>query len=166
MSSNKFTSTILLFVAIVIVINLLSEQFYLRLDFTEEKQYTLSKASKDILNDLQEPITVKAYFSKDVPAQLIKTKRDFQEMLVEYGKLSGHMLVYEFISPNEDEQLEMEAMQNGIQPVMINVREKDQMKQQKAYMGAVLNLGESKEVIPVIEPGLAMILDTLLMEQN
>ena len=39
---------------------------------------------------------------------------------------------------------------------MINVREKDQMKQQKAYMGAVISLGNSKEVIPVIEPGLAM----------
>ncbi len=50
----------------------------------------------------------------------------------------------------------MEAMQNGIQPVMINVREKDQMKQQRAYMGAVLSLGERKEIIPVVEPGLAM----------
>ena len=50
----------------------------------------------------------------------------------------------------------MEAMENGIQPVMINVREKDQMKQQRAYMGAVISLGDQKEIIPVVEPGLAM----------
>ncbi len=156
MKLDKYTISIVLFVAILVVINLLSEQFYLRLDFTEDKQYTLSRATKDILQDLTEPITVKAYFSKDVPAQLIKTKNDFREMLVEYGKLSGQMLVYEFTSPNEDEELEREAMQNGIQPVMINIREKDQMKQQRAYLGAVLNLGERKEVIPVVEPGLAM----------
>lgn len=156
MRSSKYTATVVLFIAIIVVINLLSDRFYFRLDFTEEKQYTLSKATREILKELEEPVTVKAYFSKDVPAQLIKTRRDFQEMLVEYGKLSGHMLVFEFISPNENEELEREAMQNGIQPVMINVREKDQMKQQKAYMGAVLSLGESKEVIPVIEPGLAM----------
>jgi len=156
MKVDKFTISIILFVSILVVINLLSEQFYLRLDLTEDKQYTLSKATEDILQDLTEPITVQAYFSKDVPAQLIKTKNDFREMLVEYGKLSGQMLVYEFTSPNEDEQLEQEAMQNGIQPVMINVREKDQMKQQRAYLGAVLNLGERKEVIPVVEPGLAM----------
>jgi gliding-associated putative ABC transporter substrate-binding component GldG len=156
MKADKFTISIALFVAILVVINLLSEQFYLRLDLTEDKQYTLSGATKDILKELAEPITVKAYFSKDVPAQLIKTKNDFREMLVEYGKLSGQMLVYEFTSPNEDEELEREAMQNGIQPVMINVREKDQMKQQRAYLGAVLSLGERKEVIPVVEPGLAM----------
>ena len=40
--------------------------------------------------------------------------------------------------------------------MMINVREKDQMKQQRAYMGAVLNLGERKEIIPLVQPGLAM----------
>jgi len=156
MNINKFTISIVLFITIIIVVNVLSEQLYFRLDLTENNQYTLSRASKDILKNLDEPITVKAYFSKDLPPQLIKTKNDFREMLVEYGRLSGQMLVYEFISPNEDQELEMEAAQNGIQPVMINVREKDQMKQQRAYMGAVLSLGEQKEIIPVIQPGLAM----------
>ena len=113
MKSKQYTITILLVVAIIVVINLLSDQFFFRLDFTEDRQYTLSDATRDILDELQEPITVKAYFSKDVPAQLIKTKRDFQEMLVEYGKLSGRMLVFEFISPNEDEELEREAIRTA-----------------------------------------------------
>ena len=139
MKTNRFTISILLFAAIMILINLLSEQYFFRLDLTENRQYTLSKASKDILKGLNEPITVKAYFSKDIPSQLIKTRNDFREMLVEYGKISGQMVVYEFISPNDNEEVEQEAMQNGIQPVMINVREKDQMKQQRAYMGAVLS---------------------------
>jgi gliding-associated putative ABC transporter substrate-binding component GldG len=156
MKINKYTISIILFVAIILVINILSEHLYFRLDLTEENQYTLSKATREILHELEEPVTVKAYFSKDLPAQLIKTKNDFREMLVEYGRLSGQMLVYEFVSPNENDELETEAMQNGIQPVMINVREKDQMKQQRAYMGAVLSLGDRKETIPVVQPGLAM----------
>jgi gliding-associated putative ABC transporter substrate-binding component GldG len=36
---------------------------------------------------------------------------------------------------------------------MINVREKDQMKQQKAYLGAVFELGNNKDAIPFIQPG-------------
>jgi gliding-associated putative ABC transporter substrate-binding component GldG len=156
MKTKNITVSILLVVFILILVNLLSEQYFFRLDLTENKRYTLSKATKDILKDLTEPITVKAYFSEDIPPQLIKTRNDFREMLVEYGKISGQMVVFDFISPNEDEELEQEAMQNGIQPVMINVREKDQMKQQRAYMGAVLSLGERKEVIPLVEPGLAM----------
>jgi len=156
MKLNKIQITVLLVVAIVIIINLLADQYYFRLDFTEDKQYTLSRATKDILRNLNDPVTVKAYFSKDLPPQLIKTRRDFQEMLVEYGKLSGNMVVFEFINPSEDDQTETEAMQAGIQPLLINVREKDQMKQQKAYMGAVLNIGNTSEIIPVIEPGIAM----------
>ena len=156
MKLNKYTVSIILFVGIIIVVNILAEHLYFRLDLTEDHQYTLSKATRDILNNVQEPITVKAYFSKDLPPQLTKTKDDFRDMLVEYGRLSGKMLVYDFVSPNENDELEREAMQNGIQPVMINVREKDQMKQQRAYMGAVLSQGDRKEIIPVVQPGLAM----------
>ena len=156
MKINKIQLSVILVLGIIIVVNLLAKQFYFRLDFTEDRQYTLSQATKDILNNLDDPITVTAYFSKDVPAQLLKTKSDFQEMLVEYGRISGNMLVYEFISPDGDQEVEMEAMQNGIQPLMINVREKDQMIQQKAFMGAVLSMGDTREIIPVIQPGAAM----------
>lgn len=156
MKTNNLHITTGLVLGILILVNLLSEQYFFRLDLTEEKQYTLSGATRDILRELNEPVTVTAYFSKDLPPQLIKTRNDFREMLVEYGKLSGQMVVHEFVSPNEDEALETQAMENGIQPVVINVREKDQMQQQRAYMGAVLSLGEQKEIIPLVEPGLAM----------
>jgi ABC-type uncharacterized transport system involved in gliding motility auxiliary subunit len=36
------------------------------------------------------------------------------------------------------------------------VREKDQMQQQKAYLGAVLTLGDKEETLPFIQPGAAM----------
>lgn len=148
--------TILLIVGIAVVVNLFSNQFFFRFDFTEDKQYTLSKATKNILKELQEPVTVRAYFSEDLPPDISKVKRDFQEMLIEYENLSDGLVVYEFLNPNQDEATESEAMQNGIQPVMINIREKDQMKQQKAYLGALIQLGEQKESIPFLQPGSAM----------
>jgi len=77
-------------------------------------------------------------------------------MLVEYSSYSGGLIVYEFINPSETQESEMLAQQNGIQPIMINVRERDQMKQQRAYLGAIVQMGERKEVIPFIQPGAAM----------
>jgi gliding-associated putative ABC transporter substrate-binding component GldG len=156
MKLDKSNLTILLIFAILIILNIIANQFYFRLDFSEGKQYTLSKATKDILRNLKEPVTVKAYFSKDLPPQLQSTRRDFEDMLIEYSKISNGQVLYEFINPSVDEQTESEAAQSGIQPVVINVREKDQMKQQKAYIGAVLNIGTSSDIIPVIEPGAAM----------
>ena len=153
---NKIYITIILVVAIVLVANLISQSFFVRLDFSEDKQYTLNQATKDLLKNLPEPVTVKAYFSENLPPNVAQVRKDFKEMLIEFNNRSKGMLVYQFINPNEKEEIEQEAGQNGIQPIMINVREKDQMKQQKAYMGAVISMGEKKEIIPFVQPGSAL----------
>ncbi|MGE0770942.1 MAG: GldG family protein [Cyclobacteriaceae bacterium] len=153
---QKLFFTTLLIIAILLVINLLANEFHFRVDLTDEQQYTLSQATREILMNLEEPVTIKAYFSEDLPPNIAKTRQDFQEMLVEYASLSDGMILFEFINPNADEGIEQEASQTGIQPVLINVREKDQVKQQRAYLGATISLGERNEVIPFLQPGAAM----------
>ena len=142
--------SLLLIAGIIVVVNLLSSQFFARLDITEDKQYTLSPATKSILRNLDDPVSVKAYFSKNLPADFEKLRQDFQDMLIEYRNLSKGNLDYVFINPNEDPQLEQEALQSGIRPILINVREKDQSTQQKAFMGAILSIGDQEEVLPFI----------------
>lgn len=153
---SKLYTTVVLIIGIVVVLNLLANEFHFRWDLTEDHQYTLSRATKDILQNLEEPVTVKAYFSKNVPPNVVKTKQDFQDLLIEYANLADGQLVYEFTNPNEKESEEQEAMQHGIRPVMISVREKDQVKQQKAFLGATVLMGDKEEAIPVVQPGAAM----------
>ncbi len=154
---KSILSYILLVIAIIVIVNILSDRFFARFDLTEDKRFTLSNATENILDDLDEPITVKAYFTEEgLPPNILKVRRDFKEMLIEFGNLSHGNVVYEFIDPSVDAETEQEAMQNGIQPVIISVREKDQMKQQKAYMGAVISLGDQTDVIPFMQEGSAM----------
>ncbi len=155
-TKQKIITSLLLLAGILIVLNFLANKFFFRLDFTEGGQYTLSEATKSILKSLDEPVTVTAYFSENLPPDVAKVKSDFKDLLTEYNSVSGGKIAYQFINPNEDQQTESEAQQNGIRPVVINVRERDQMKQQKAYLGAVLQYGEKKEVIPLVQPGSAM----------
>ncbi len=156
MKTAKISSTIAIIFAIVIIVNILSENYSFRLDFTEGREYTLSKATRNILKDLDKPVTVTAYFSKDLPPNVASVSDNLKDMLIEYSNRSKGMVVYKFLNPNEKEQLEQEAVKNGIRPVMINVREKDQVKQQKAYLGAVVSVGDQKETIPFFQPGAAM----------
>ena len=153
MKKKNIALITLLIAAILLVVNLISDKLFYRLDLTEDHTYTLSKATRDILKNLKEPVTVTAYFSKQLPPAVAETRSDFKDMLIEYSNRAKGMLVYQFVNPNENPEKEKEAMQNGIQPVMINVREKDQMKQQKAYLGAVISMGDRKEVIPFLQPG-------------
>jgi gliding-associated putative ABC transporter substrate-binding component GldG len=154
--SAKISTTIILVFIIVIVVNILSESYSFRIDLTESKEYTLSRATKDILRKLDKPVTITAYFSKDLPPNIGNISGNLKDMLVEYGSRSNGMVVYKFVNPNENEAKEREAVQNGIQPLMINVREKDQIKQQKAFMGAIVSMGSAKENIPFFQPGSAM----------
>ena len=138
----------LLILAVLVLINIVSFYYYFRIDLTEDGIYSLSKASKDILRSIDETVTVSAYFTEDLPPQLAKTKSDFKDLLIEYNSASRGNVVYEFINPNADQEMEARAFQEGIRPVIINAREKDQVKQQKVYLGAVIQLGDEKEIIP------------------
>ena len=148
--------SILLIVGIVAVIFLLSREYFIRLDLTEDRQFTLSKATKSVLREIEDPVDVKAYFSKKLPADIERVKTDFQNLLVEYNNLSKGKVNFRFIDPGEDPALEQEAVQNGIQPLLINVREKDEASQMKAFMGAVIEFGNQKEIIPFVGQQTAM----------
>ncbi|MFY0628163.1 MAG: Gldg family protein [Reichenbachiella sp.] len=141
---------------ILIVVNMISSKLYFRLDFTEDQRYTLSDATTDILTEIEDVITVKAYFSENLPSQLISTRQDFEDILLEYENRSDGNVVYEFVSPNEDEAVEAEAQQNGIQPRIVQIPEKDKVQQLQVYMGVVLMMGDRKEIIPFVLPGVDM----------
>jgi gliding-associated putative ABC transporter substrate-binding component GldG len=156
LTRKKVQTTVLLIFGIIILVNIISDRFFFRLDFTADQRYSLSDATLDILTTLNEPVTITAYFSEDLPPDIEKVRSDFRDLLVEYSNYSGGQVVYEFVNPSENQESEMKARQNGVSPIMINVRERDKMKQQRAYLGAVIQLGENKEVIPLIQPGAAM----------
>jgi len=143
-------------IAIVIVANLISRNLYFRLDFTEDQRYTLSDATTEVLQNLNEVITVQAYFTEELPAQLAYVRNDLRDMLIEYENRSQGSLVFEFINPNETEQTKQEAMQAGVAPIRINVIENDQRQQLDAFLGVVMKSGDRTEVIPLIQPEGAM----------
>ncbi len=148
----KNITSILLIIGSILILNLLAKQFFFRLDLTQNKQYTLSNATKNILKELDEPVMVTGYFTGDLPQDYLKNREDFQNLLIEFASRSGGMVDYEFVDPNENEENEQQAMQAGISPLLINVREKDAVAQKKAFMGAVISSGDRTDIIPFVQP--------------
>jgi gliding-associated putative ABC transporter substrate-binding component GldG len=143
--------TITLILGIIVLVNVLANRFFHRFDLTEDNRYTLSEATRNILKTLNQPVTVKAYFSENLPPDVAHLRREFRDLLTEYRSISDGMLAFEFINPNENEATENEATSSGIMPLQINVREKDQIKVQRAFLGAVVQMGEEEDVIPVMQ---------------
>lgn len=149
-SRKNITLYSLLVVGVAILVGYLSNQLSVRLDFTEDHRFTLSDATRDLLQELEEPITITAYFSDNLPPQLLQIKREFQDLLTEYSRSAKGNLEYEFVDPLKDENIQAVASRDGVNPIQLQVEEKDQVKAQVAYMGAVIQLGEETEAIPMI----------------
>jgi gliding-associated putative ABC transporter substrate-binding component GldG len=150
-SKKNTTVVIILVVGTILLVNYLTTRFFMRVDFTEDNRYTLSKATKNILRDLKEPVTVTAYFSGNLPPQLEQVKRELRDMLIEYANYSKGMIAYEFVDPMKDDKIQSKAQQAGVTQMQVQVREKDQIKAQIAYMGAVLNYKDQTEVLHSIQ---------------
>jgi gliding-associated putative ABC transporter substrate-binding component GldG len=151
-SKKNFYIVISVVVTMVILINLISYFYSVRVDYTADKAYTLSEATEKILSELKRPVTVTAYISDDLPPDISRTKEDFKDLLSEYSHIAGANFIYKIESPNDGQKAE----KDGITPALLDVREKDQVKQQKIYFGAVIKMGTQKEVIPLIQPGSSM----------
>ena len=153
--SQAFTRLILL-IGIIVLINLLISTYYLRLDFTADKRYTLSPTTKEILKELEGPVTITAYFSSELPPDIKTLKDDFRDILSEYATYSGNKVRFVFTDPSKDRKLKEEVIRKGIQPLLVNIRKKDKFQQQEVFLGALVQYMEQSEAIPAIQPGAPM----------
>ncbi len=161
-----------LILGIAIVLCILASRLIWRADLTENNRYTLSETSEQIAERIEDPITVTAYFSEDLPPNLDLVKDEFRNFLDEFRAYSGGNLEYRFVNPNENNQAEAEAQQSGIQPLLVNVRERDQVSQRRAYLGAVFRYENRQEVLPALQPNssleyeIALITEKLLSQRK
>ncbi len=152
-SKAAYIYGIVLLIGIIILVNIVASKFYLRGDMTEDNRYTLSNATEEIVQNLDQPVTITAYFSEEIPAKLRKTKRQFKDLLVEYVNVSDGKVNYQFIDPGKDKKTQQKVIRKeGIRPAVVNVRKKDKREQQRVFMGAVIRKGDKKEVIPFVKP--------------
>ncbi|MFH1009621.1 MAG: Gldg family protein [bacterium] len=144
-------SNLVLIAAILVVINLIGVRLFARLDLTENRIYTLSAASRRAVANLQDRLTVKAYFSQDLPPPYNANARYLKDALEDYRSYGRGKFHFEFVDPVSEEKLEREAQSYRIPPVQVNVMAKDKLELKKVYMGLVLIYQDKHETIPLIQ---------------
>jgi len=89
-----------LFLLILLVgINFLASVFHSRFDLTKEKRYTLSNASKELLGNLDAPVTIDVFLKGDFPAGFKKLANSVQEFLQECKEYGKGYVRFQFIDP-------------------------------------------------------------------
>lgn len=149
-TKSQALTSIGIVLVILILLNIISIRIFGRLDMTERGLFSLSEASKELMRSLDDKVTVKAYFTEDMPAPYNNTRRAFLDQLNEYKAYGKGNLQFEFIDPT-GEKGEQEAQQHGIAPVQVQVVNEDKFEAKRAFMGAVFLYEDKKEVIPVVQ---------------
>jgi ABC-2 type transport system permease protein len=124
-SNIKMKGWLQFLTAIAGIILLVSASSFLRLrfDLTEDKRFTLSMPSRNVLEHLKNDIYIQVYLDGDIPIPLKRLKRSVSEMLDEFKIASGRKIDFEFINPSgeKDAKRREEQYQNlvkkGLNPV-------------------------------------------------
>lgn len=149
-NKNSFIIFSLVLLVGLVLLNLTSRDIFTRIDLTDNKMYSLSSSSKNIVSKLDDRLTMKVYFSENLPNELGNTRRYLQDILEEYRAASDEINFY-FHNPQSDKDLEEQARKDGIQPVQMQAIENDEMVVKKVYLGMVLLYEDKKEILPVIQ---------------
>ena len=147
--SKKTTPTwmaIVLSVVVLFFVNWLAGLEFYRVDLTQGRVYTLSDGTKEILKNLDAPVTVRFYLSQSddsMPLPLKGYARRVEDLLTEFKAASKGKLVIEKLDPQPDSDAEDAAVLDGVQAQSLTGGD-------RFYFGLAVKRGEQKSTMSTI----------------
>ena len=136
-------------VGVVVLVNLIGTRFFGRLDLTENKVYTLSQPSRDLVKKLPDFLTVKAFISSDLPPEIKTMSRYVRDMVDEYRTSSNGKFRWEAI-PDSDKNIDQDANHCKVDKIQIQVLRDTKFEMGSYYLGLCFLYGDKMESIPQI----------------
>ncbi len=140
---------------ILVLVNILAQVCFFRLDLTDDKRYSLSAPTKKMMKELPNDVHITLYLSGELNAGFLRLQTATEELLDElgqYGKLS-----WRTISPNDLPEKEQQALQQalakqGLNPTAIYEQSKQgSQKQTIVYPFALVQLNGKQTFVPLLQ---------------
>ncbi|MBP3449503.1 MAG: Gldg family protein [Spirochaetaceae bacterium] len=145
-------SDFVLLIILLVLINLVGANSFFRLDLTSPKSYSLSQSSKEVVKNLEEPLSVKVFFSNNLPSPYNTVEQYLEDILVEYKGSANKNFSYEFFDMDKTENEEL-ASSYRIRQKQIQEVKDNEVGFKNVYMGVVLVYADSIEVLDdIISP--------------
>ncbi|MDR1847449.1 MAG: gliding motility-associated ABC transporter substrate-binding protein GldG [Bacteroidales bacterium] len=107
----------------IIFVNVVGYYFFGRLDLTQEKRYSLSKSSKDLVKSLKDVVFIRCYLEGDMSANYRILRNETREMINQLRSYNSN-IEYEFFDPNsfstkeEQNDFYKRLLDTGFKPLM------------------------------------------------
>ena len=136
-----------LFIGVIIFLNILAnariggKPMYVKIDLTEEKRFTLTDATKDLIGEIDDVVFVRILLDGELPAGFKRLQSATREMLEDFRGQNPY-IEYEFDDPNvgtteEINQRRNDLAKSGIGPTRLRVANADGSSVQYIYPYAI-----------------------------
>ena len=146
-------SQFIIVLVILLFCNVIMSSFFFRLDLTEDKRYSISEASKEIMKNVSSNIYVEVYLEGEFPAGFQRLQKSIRETLEQFRNYSGNKIDYKFIDPGVSPDPKTrnavfeQLSKQGLQPTNLMVKEGAEQVQKIIFPGAVIRVKD--KVVPV-----------------
>ncbi|MDQ7001513.1 MAG: Gldg family protein, partial [Ghiorsea sp.] len=151
-SIRRKTWLTLFFIGLLMILLFAAAQgSHLRSDWSDNQTSSLSSSTQQVLQGLDEPIQIKAYFTAGLPQPYGQLKQFVEDTLLNYRDAANGNLGFEMINPedNPNTQASLQALQ--IPKVQVQVIEDDRAQVRQAYLAIVIEYLDKQEIIPVVQ---------------
>lgn len=135
--TGSILGSLLLKLAIILMILQVASYLRLRVDFSRNKLYSLSKTSREAVKSLKDNMVVKLYSSQELPAQMNSIDRYVKDLLSEYQNAGKGRFHYEIIRNLSLDELRNQAQQNGLGSMFFQIYENDKTTTKEVIYGLV-----------------------------
>nr|WP_291106816.1 gliding motility-associated ABC transporter substrate-binding protein GldG [Flavobacterium sp. UBA6195] len=129
----------------IIVINLISNFFFKRFDLTQDKRYTLSQTTLNIIESVDSPLYIEVYLEGNFPPEFKRLQNETKQLLEEFTAYNSN-IIFNFKNPIEKEETRVEKMKEfyakGMQPLSITVEDKGKQSQEVVFPWAQATYGD------------------------
>jgi ABC-2 type transport system permease protein len=120
----------------------------LRLDLTQQKEFTVSQTTRDLVSNLTEPLLLRAYISESTHPLLTPLIPQIDDMLREYEIASRGSIQSELIDPISNPEIETEANQTyGVTPTPFQISGRNESSIINAYFSILVRYGDQSLVL-------------------
>lgn len=138
-----------LFVVLLILANVAFRNAHFRFDITKQSSYSLSDASKRTVKTLTEPLSVKVFFSENLPTSYSGVYQYVKDILVEYAGVGNKNFSYTLFDMNKAENQKI-ATGYGLHQIQIQEVKNNEVGFKQVWMSVAITYGDSIETLDSI----------------
>jgi gliding-associated putative ABC transporter substrate-binding component GldG len=144
-------------ILLIINVNIFFSTHTIRFDLTEEKRFTISDATIDLLESLNDVVYVDVYLEGNFPPGFQRLRKAIQQTLDDFRVYAGDNVQYRFINPDEyrgqegKQTLIQSLGEKGIQPTNLFANEDGKRTERLIFPGAVVSFAGSEEGVMLLK---------------